>query len=34
MVAKSINIAIVVLAVLNTKVLKAISYGPIRVEIA
>jgi hypothetical protein len=34
MVAESIDIIIVVLAVLNTEVLKAISYGLIRVEIA
>jgi hypothetical protein len=33
-VAESIDIAVVVLAVLNIKVLKAISYGPIGVEVA
>jgi hypothetical protein len=33
MVAKGINIAVVVLAVLNTEVLKAISCGLIGVEI-
>jgi hypothetical protein len=34
MVAESINVVIVVLVVFNIKVLKAISYGLIRVEIA
>jgi hypothetical protein len=34
MIAKSIDVIIVVLAVLNTEVLKAINYGLIRVEIA
>jgi hypothetical protein len=33
MVAESIDITIVVLAVLNTKILKAINYGPIGIEI-
>jgi hypothetical protein len=34
MVAESIDIAVIVLAVLNTEVLKTISCGLIRVEIA
>jgi hypothetical protein len=34
MIAKSIDVVIVVLAVLNTEVLKTINYGLIRVEIA
>jgi hypothetical protein len=34
MIAKSINIAIIILAILNTEVLKAINYGLIRVEVA
>jgi hypothetical protein len=33
-VAENINVAVVVLAVLNIKVLKAISYGLIGVEVA
>jgi hypothetical protein len=34
MVAENINITIIVLAILNIEVLKAINYGLIRVEIA
>jgi hypothetical protein len=34
MVAKGIDVIIIVLTILNTKILKVINYGPIRVEIA
>jgi hypothetical protein len=33
MVAESMDIAIVILAVLNTEILKAINYRPIKIEV-
>jgi hypothetical protein len=34
MIAENIDITIIILAILNIKILKAINYGLIRVEIA